>query len=374
MKKRIIALLCAAVMALSLAGCTISSTPSTVGTIGETEITSGMYLLSQYQGYFSALEAANAQTPAEGETLPAYAQMPVKDFLKETITVNDEETLVSDYVAAQTMKNIQYFAAVDAAFTALNGELSEEDIAAADANAQSIWSANEALYKKNGFSLATVQQYQYSLSKADALMQLVYGENGTEAVSDDELKAHLDEDLWFVYYSAVPVYNTQNFQITDENTAKITEICQKALDDFNAEKETTDDVYQLFRNKMTSGLPAAYEALGNTYVPEAALSSQLLNETSLNQYFSAESAQKIRDLENGEAVMLTDSGFAIELYQRVDPVATGEWENLRETALYTVYGEHLQDALIEYGTTLESKLDEGAMNKLPANKIIPALG
>lgn len=374
MKKRIIALLCAAVMALSLAGCTISSTPSTVGTIGETEITSGMYLLSQYQGYFSALEAANAQTPAEGETLPAYAQMPVKDFLKETITVNDEETLVSDYVAAQTMKNIQYFAAVDAAFTALNGELSEEDIAAADANAQSIWSANEELYKKNGFSLATVQQYQYSLSKADALMELVYGENGTKPVSDDELKAHLDEDLWFVYYSAVPVYNTQNFQITDENTAKVTEICQSALDSFNAEKETTDDVYQLFRNKMTLGLPAAYEALGNTYVPEAALSSQLLNETSLNQYFSAESVQKIRNLKNGEAVMLTDSGFAIELYQRVDPVATGEWENLRETALYTVYGEHLQDALIEYGTTLESNLDEGAMNKLPANKIIPALG
>lgn len=374
MKKRIIALLCASVMAFSLAGCTISSTPSTVGTIGETNITSGMYLLSQYQGYFSAVEAANAQTPAEGETLPAYAQMPVKDFLKETITVNDAETLVSDYVDAQTKKNIQYFAAVDAAFTALNGELSEEDIAAADANAQSIWSANEELYKKNGFNLTTIQQYQYTLSKADALMDLVYGENGTEPVSDDVLKAHLDEDLWFVYYSAVPVYNTQNFQITDENTAKVTEICQSALDSFHAEKETTDDVYQLFRNKMTLGLPAAYEALGNPYVPEAALSSQLLNETSLNQYFSAESAQKIRDLKNGDAVMLTDSGFAIELYQRVDPVATGEWESLRETALYTVYGEHLQDALIEYGASLESNLDTGAMNKMPASKIVPALG
>ena len=373
MKKRIIALLCTAVMALSLVGCTISSTPSTVGTIGETEISSGMYLLSQYQGYFSALEAAKAQTPAEGETLPAYDTMSVKDFLKETITVDDEQVLVSDYVASQALKNVQYFAAVDAAFTALNGELSEQEIAAADANAQSIWSANEELYKKNGFSLATVQQYQYTLSKADALMQMVYGKDGTEAVTDDELLAHLDEDLWFVYYAAVPVYNTQNFQIADENTAKVTEACQKALDSFTAEKETTDDVYQLFRNKMALNLPAAYEVLGNTYNPDAAVSSQLLNETSLNEYFSAESAQKIRELKNGDAVMLTDSGFAIELYQRVDPVATGEWENLRETALYTVYGEHLQDALIEYGASLESTLDEGAMNKLPASKIVPAL-
>ena len=47
MKKKLLALVCALALTFSFAGCTIS-TPDTVGSIGDFEITSGMYLLAQY--------------------------------------------------------------------------------------------------------------------------------------------------------------------------------------------------------------------------------------------------------------------------------------------------------------------------------------
>ena len=50
MKKKLLALVCALALTFSFAGCTIS-TPDTVGSIGDFEITSGMYLLAQYGAY-----------------------------------------------------------------------------------------------------------------------------------------------------------------------------------------------------------------------------------------------------------------------------------------------------------------------------------
>ena len=44
MKHKLLALLCAAALAFGLAGCVLS-TPDTVGSIGNVEISSGLYLL-----------------------------------------------------------------------------------------------------------------------------------------------------------------------------------------------------------------------------------------------------------------------------------------------------------------------------------------
>lgn len=373
MKKRIVSLLCAAALMLGLTGCTISSTPTSVGTIGDVEIPAGMYLLSQYQGYFSALESARQQTPAEGETLPDYSSMSVKEFMKETITVDGEEVSAADQLAAETLKNVQYYAAVNTAFTALNGELTKEQIASADANAKSIWDANPELYKKNGFSLATVQEYQYTLAKADALLEMVYGENGTNPVSEEELQAHLSDDLWYMHTANVPLYNAETFQTTEENTAKASEMASALLELYQADSAESKDLYGLFREEMIQGLPPIYDATGNPFAPETAIGTDLLDETMLTSYFSEESAQKIRDMEFQDVVMLDDSGFAIEFFQRVDPVATGEWVVIRDQAMAMVYGRQLQDELAEYGASLENGLDSAAANKLPAGKIVPAV-
>ncbi len=113
MKKKLLALVCALALTFSFAGCTIS-TPDTVGSIGDFEITSGMYLLAQYGAYQQAAQLAGSDQDASD----------VKAFLKETITTDSdsgETAVVSDYVAQQTQQTLETLAAVDARFKALLG-------------------------------------------------------------------------------------------------------------------------------------------------------------------------------------------------------------------------------------------------------------
>ena len=62
MKKRILALLCALALTVGLAGCVLS-TPDTVGTIGDVEISSGLYLLAQFDAYQKAADLASSELP-----------------------------------------------------------------------------------------------------------------------------------------------------------------------------------------------------------------------------------------------------------------------------------------------------------------------
>lgn len=77
MKKKLLALICALALVFSLVGCTISA-PDTVGSIGDFEITSGMYLLAQYGAYQQAAQLAGTDQDTTD----------VKAFLKETITTD----------------------------------------------------------------------------------------------------------------------------------------------------------------------------------------------------------------------------------------------------------------------------------------------
>ena len=115
MKKKLLALVCALALTVSLVGC-VFSTPDTVGKIGDFEVTSGLYLLAQYDAYQQAAQLAGSEQDASK----------VKSFLKATITTNadtGETAVVSDYVAQKTLETLQTLAAVDARFTELGGEL-----------------------------------------------------------------------------------------------------------------------------------------------------------------------------------------------------------------------------------------------------------
>ena len=118
MKKKLLALVCALALTVSLVGC-VFSTPDTVGKIGDFEVTSGLYLLAQYDAYQQAAQLAGSEQDASK----------VKSFLKATITTDadtGETAVVSDYVAQKTLETLQTLAAVDARFTELGGELTEE--------------------------------------------------------------------------------------------------------------------------------------------------------------------------------------------------------------------------------------------------------
>lgn len=369
MKRKLPALLCALALILSLAGCVIS-TPDTVGTIGDVEITSGLYLLAQYNAYQSAANLASSDQDAAN----------VKSFLKETITTDPdsgETATVSDYIADQTQKNLDLYAAVESRFDELGGQLTEAEESQADSYASQLMDQYADTYKANGIGLETLKHFERILLKSNDLLELVYGQNGETPVSDADLTSHLETSMYELAYYAIPLYNTSTYAFADDDQkAEMLSLAQAAVDSYNA--TAPDDAaaqFAAFNAAASNALSGIYAVLDST-VPDdstTSLQTELLGSSTLDSTFTAEgSADAIRALHCGDAVAVQYSSLSLIMAVRLDPLDGSSLDAVRSQVLSDLKSDELADALADYGASMEHHLDAPAMNKLPASKIEPA--
>lgn len=445
MKKKLLALACALCLCVSLAGCTLS-TPASVGSIGEIEIPAGIYLLAQYQAYQNALSAANTnqqsmtaarylkqqipltedgQPDAAANALPAATATPDPSAASGSSSEAAEATpepavtpaptpddtrwvTVSDYVAGETRRSLQYYAAVETRFAQLGGELTAEEITQADSYAQQLWDNYGDTYTANGIGLNTVRQYEYNYFKAIRLLTLVYGAEGETPVSDETLTGHLQQDMFYGYYVVVPMYNTSTFAFADDTqTADMLTAAQQIVDAYTALQQggsaggegvadepkepaageagaedggSSSGSQALLANFYTAleqGLPTVYSVLGGEYDPSSQLSgdlgSNLFTRSELESSFSEEAQQVVTGLQFGEAAAVQYNALSLIIFVRADPLESHELEDLRSSILNDMKGEELSESLYAYGADeLADHLDAAAMNKLPAKKIASA--
>ena len=206
MKKKLIALVCALALAVGLVGCSLS-TPDSVGTIGEVDIPSGLYLLAQFDAYQTAADLASDDQDATK----------VSSFLKATITVDDatgETAVVSDYVAQKTLENLESYAAIETRFDELGGVLTLDEETQADSYASQLMEQNG---EANGIGLDTLKRFERILIKSNDLLEMCYGTDGEAPVSDAELTSHLEDEMVYIRYVVVPLYNTSTFAFADND-------------------------------------------------------------------------------------------------------------------------------------------------------------
>ena len=347
MKKKLLALICALALVFSLVGCTISA-PDTVGSIGDFEITSGMYLLAQYGAYQQAAQLAGTDQDTTD----------VKAFLKETITTDSD--------SGET--------AVDARFKALGGELTDEQIATADRYAQQMMDQYGDTYTANGIGLETVKAYERLQVEHTALLDMVYGPDGETPVEDDELTSHLDDSMYEICYISIPLYNTSTYAFADDDQkAEMLKLAQAAADSVNAAGgETVSDQVSALHEAAQNALPDIYAVLdGETSDDSASVQTELLTESDVASAFTQDgAADALRSLSYGEAAAVQINGSTLLLMVRVDPLSVSSLDDLRSQILSDMKGGELDDALAAGGAELAHDLDSSAMNKLPAKKIV----
>ena len=373
MKKKLIALLAAVAMVFSLAAC--GSTPDSVGTIGTVDITSGLYLLAQYDAYQKAADLATSEQDATD----------VKAFLKQTITVDadsGETATVSDYVSQKTMENLETYAAIETRFEELGGQLTAEEEAQADSYASQLMEQYGDTYKANGIGLNTVQRFERILIKSGDLIDLVYGVDGETPVSDADLTSHLENNMYELAYYTIPLYNTGTYAFADDDqTTEMLNLAQSAIDDVNSYAATLADLSDstnssmlmgAFSGVVTSALPDIYKVLDSTYSSDSdAPSLELIGDSTVTSAFTAEgAADTVRSLSIGQAAALKYNGYAMMAVLRLDPLSLNSLDNLRGQVLNDMKGEELSEALTAYGASLEHNLSSSAMNRMPASKIV----
>lgn len=362
MKKKLLALVCALALTVSLVGCALS-TPDTVGKIGDFEVTSGLYLLAQYDAYQQAAQLADSEQDTSK----------VNSFLKATIT--GETAVVKDYVAQKTLETLQTLAAVDARFTELGGELTEEQKSAADSYAQQLMDNYGDAYTANGIGLETLKLFQQLQYKQVLLLDLVYGKDGETPVEDGELTEHLDSTMYEIGFITVPLYNTSTFAFaTDDQKAEMLALAQKAADSYNAAApEDASSQMAAFNSIASSALTDICAVLDAEVPSTSTLQTDLLGESDLTDAFTQEgAADTLRGLAYGQAAAIQYTGYAIMLAVRLDPLSVSTLDALRSQILSDMKGEELNDALAAYGAQLDSTLSSSAMSKLPASKIVNA--
>lgn len=327
MKKKLLALVCALVMIFSLASCGLS-TPDTVGKVGDFEVSSGLYLLAQFSAYQQAAQLADKDQDATD----------VKAFLKETITTDadsGETAVVQDYVADKTLETLRTFAAIDARFAELGGELTAEQTQVADNYAQQLMDQYGSTYTANGIGLETLKAFERIQLKHTLLLTLVYGPDGESPVDDSDLTEHLDSQMYELAYVNIPLYNTSTFVFaSDDQKAQMLQLAQAAA----ASCSETQD--------------------GSVSEQVSALHS------------AASAADAVRGLVYGEAAAVQYNAASIILMMRIDPLQVSTLDALRTQILSDMKGDELEDALTAYGSTLENDLSTSAMNKMPASKIV----
>ena len=363
MKHKLLALLCAAALAFGLAGCVLS-TPDTVGSIGNVEISSGLYLLAQYNAYQSAAKLASSDQDSTN----------VKSFLKETITTDADS---SDYVAQKTQENLELYAAVETRFDELGGQLTEAEEAQADSYASQLMDQYGDTYKANGIGLETLQRFERILLKSTDLLDLVYGTNGETPVSDADLTSHLENQMYKLAYYSILLYNSSTYAFADDDQKDtMLRLAQAAVDSYNA-SAPADAVSQFtaFHEVSSAALSGIYAVLDSTVPTDgtASLQTELLSSSTLDSAFSTEgSADTIRSLSFGQAAAVQYSSLSMMLAVRLDPLDGAALDDVRAQVLADMKSDELQDALAAYGASMQHSLDSSAMGKLPARKIAAA--
>ena len=366
MKKKLLALVCALAMIFSLVSCGLS-TPDTVGKVGNFEVTSGLYLLAQYSAYQQAAQLAGTDQDTTD----------VKGFLKETITTDADSgdtAVVKDYVADKTLDPLRPFAAIDARFAELGGELTDAQTQVADNYAQQLMDQYGDTYTANGIGLETLKAFERLQMKHTLLLTLVYGPDGETPVDDSDLTEHLDSQMYELAYVNVPLYNTSTFVFaSDDQKAEMLQLAQDAAASCSETQDgSVSEQVSALHDAASAALPDIYAVLDATPSDDASsVQTELLTESDLTSTFTQDgAADAVRGLVYGEAAAVQYNAAAIILMMRLDPLQVSTLDALRTQILSDMKGDELEDALTAYGSTLENNLSPSAMNKLPASKIV----
>lgn len=354
----------AMLLLLAASGCTIT-TPSSVGSIGDVEIPAGIYLLAQYNAYNTASGHADLATGESARDVKAVLRAEC------TGTIGDEEVTTdgADYIAQLTLRSLEYYAAVETMFDELGGVLDDAATSEAADTAASVWESNGDLYAANGISQATIEQYLLNNQKAQACLELLYGENGQTPVTEAEYTDYLQNECLYIDEVQLPLFDANTYAFADEEQAAeiqaLAEECAATLNEWATAEQGRSERQMSMIEAASEYIPRTGEILGATMESAQALqyiSSQLMTPDTLTSY--GDSLTEAADAAGENTWFTYDTGMSVAVMCSVDPLEAYSLQELIEgyDLLRTMKGTEMDNQFYAEGAALAHNLDQSAMN------------
>lgn len=342
MLQKIIAPVLCCALALSLAGCRVS-TPATVMTVADTEIPAGLYLLYQLQAYSSA---RNLQADIK------------VDVLKDTI----EEKAGAAWVSDETQRLARRYVAIEQQFASEGLSLTDDELATAQQTAKSSYAEKQETYSANGVGEQSFVMYYVNEVKYDKLVS-AYNDENAEDVSDSEAKAYMDAQYNRVATLMLPTTKEDATQISEEDMTKLQAIADKLEKDLSA----GGDMEEL----APDALEEAFGLCGLTYSDDSLAQYQYTTFVQEDSgYFDEETTAAIFAAKVGEAGQ-SPTGNMPMVYQKLANYEDDEdfTANYRDAIVRSICLERFDEALKTAGETLSLTADENAVKTYSPKKI-----
>lgn len=311
---------------------------------GEETVPIGAYICNLIMSRQSALQKADSS----------------KDLFEQQIDGKDANTWIKE----DAMTNTKAIVFLDNKMKELNLSISEEEQTQIESVTNSNWTQLETLFEQHGVSKDSYKlAYTEQSVKMNKVFNAIYGKDGTQAVSDDEIKDFFHQHYTNFEYIIVPLFDVEQSSAGAETALSDDEIAA-------AKKEFDDYAAKINSGAMT--MAEAVEAFKNSdfTVTDDPLQNVITDLEESSGSYPAEFVEMLNGMKADEAktIQLTmSSGDVYALAVKRDIAkASDEYlgnESNRSSVLASMKYEEFSNMLKEETAKLEVTLNDSAIKK-----------
>lgn len=185
------------------------------------------------------------------------ATLKVEDSAKPILDQKIEEQEASTWIKNQALDYTKLIFVMDTKMKELNLTLTEDEKTQIASTASTQWSQYSTLLEGYGISKEsfTIATSEFG-TKSQKVFQAIYGKEGAQAISDDELKKFFEEKYTDFSYVMMPLYDTATYAPLDEaKTAEYKTLMDNYAAQLNSGSITFAAVEEAVKTKLN--LPTA---------------------------------------------------------------------------------------------------------------------
>ncbi len=235
--KKAAAVIAAVSLTLSLSAC--GGDLSWASKIGkDTTVPIGFYIYNQAVSYRTNVQSGQIDT--------------TKELKSQKLKVSDSDVAASEHFDSEAVKAVKSCTGAIVLAKEMGVELTADEISSAAQSAESAYETDKDVYEKNGIAQSSVEEYYKDIKLKDKLFDAIYGEGGTEAVSDKELKQFIKENYVTMNFIQYYCYNDDGTEMSASEKAKLKKQFEKIKSQAESGKIKFADKCKEYGDKATS--------------------------------------------------------------------------------------------------------------------------